>query len=73
MGFSAGLDFETEIMVKLNDPPFGTRMSGEGIFADQISQMFDLARRKAGIPEDGPELSTAGFRRPEGAQLALGL
>jgi DNA repair photolyase len=58
---------------KLNDPRFGARMRGEGIFAEQISQMFHVARRKAGLAEDGPELSTAAFRRPEGAQLALGL
>ncbi len=58
---------------KLNDPRFGTRMHGEGVFAEQISQMFKVARRKAGLPEDEPELSTAAFRRPEGAQLALGL
>jgi DNA repair photolyase len=57
---------------KLNDPRFGSRMRGEGIFADQISQMFHVARRKAGLPEDGPELSTAAFRRPQGAQLGLG-
>jgi DNA repair photolyase len=56
---------------KLNDPRFGSRMRGEGIFADQISQMFHVARRKAGLPEDGPELSTAAFRRPEGAQLRI--
>ena len=58
---------------KLNDPRFGSRMRGEGIFADQISQIFHVARRKVGLPEDGPELSTAAFRRPEGAQLRLGL
>jgi DNA repair photolyase len=58
---------------KLNDPRFGHRMRGEGIFADQISQMFHVARRKVGLPEDGLELSTASFRRPEGAQLRLGL
>jgi DNA repair photolyase len=57
---------------KLNDPRFGSRMRGEGIFADQISQMFHVARRKAGLKEEGPELSTAAFRRPEGAQLNLG-
>jgi DNA repair photolyase len=49
---------------KLNDPRFGSRMHGEGIFADQISQMFHVARRKVGMSEDGPELSTAAFRRP---------
>ncbi len=58
---------------KLNDPRFGVRMRGEGIFADQISQVFHVARRKVGIPEDGPGLSTGAFRRPEGPQLALGL
>jgi DNA repair photolyase len=57
---------------KLNDPRFGSRMHGEGIFAEQISQMFHVARRKVGLADDGPELSIASFRRPEGAQLALG-
>jgi hypothetical protein len=56
---------------KLNDSQWGTRMSGEGIFADQIGQMFEVARRKAGIQNDGGELSTAAFRRPLGAQLPL--
>jgi DNA repair photolyase len=58
---------------KLNDPRFGSRMRGEGVFAEQISRMFHVARRKVGIPEDGPELSTAAFRRPEGPQLRLAL
>lgn len=58
---------------KLNDPRFGVRMRGEGIFAAQISQMFHVACRKAGLSEDGPPLSTASFRRPEGSQLSLGL
>jgi DNA repair photolyase len=56
---------------KLNDPRFGARMTGRGIFADQISQMFDVTRRKVGLPEHGPELSAAAFRPPEGAQLKL--
>jgi DNA repair photolyase len=58
---------------KLNDPRFGSRMSGEGIFAEQIHQMFQVARQKVGIPAHGPELSTAAFRKPLGAQLSLGL
>jgi DNA repair photolyase len=58
---------------KLNDSEFGSRMRGEGIFAEQISQMFHVARRKAGLPEHGPELSADAFQRPEGPQLALGL
>jgi len=54
---------------KLNDPRFGSRMRGEGIFADQISQMFKVARRRVGIPENMPELSINAFRRPAGSQL----
>jgi DNA repair photolyase len=56
---------------KLYDAQWGKRMSGEGIFADQIGQMFEVARRKAGIQNDSRELSAAAFRRPPGAQLAL--
>jgi DNA repair photolyase len=56
---------------KLNDARFGSRMSGQGIFAQQISRLFQVARRKAGLADDGPELSVAAFRRPGGAQLAL--
>jgi DNA repair photolyase len=56
---------------QLYDSKFGQRMRGEGIFADQIDQLFDVARRKVGIAERGGELSTAAFRRPGGAQLQL--
>jgi DNA repair photolyase len=58
---------------KLNNSDFGLRMRGEGIFADQISRLFDVACRKSGCPGEGPELSTASFRRPGGAQLELSL
>ena len=34
---------------KLYDAQWGKRFSGEGIFAEQIAQMFEVARRKAGI------------------------
>ena len=56
---------------KLYRAEFGQRMRGEGIFAEQIEQMFDVARRKAGIKNDHRELSTAAFRRPGPAQLTL--
>lgn len=48
-------------------------MGGEGNFAEQIFQRFQVARRKAGSQESDPELSPANFRRPEGVQLGLGL
>ena len=56
---------------KLYDATWGKRFSGEGIFAEQIAQMFDVARRKAGIKNEGGELSTAAFRRAGGTQLSL--
>ena len=56
---------------KLYDAQFGQRMRGEGIFAEQIQRIFDVARRKAGIKNDQPPLSTTAFRRPGGTQLAL--
>jgi DNA repair photolyase len=57
---------------KPNNSEFGVRMRGEGIFAERISQMFHVGRRKVGMPEDGPELSVAAFRRSEARQLRLG-
>jgi DNA repair photolyase len=49
---------------KLNDSKFGSRMRGEGIFADQIESLFEVASRKAGIAGRRPELSVAAFRVP---------
>jgi DNA repair photolyase len=49
---------------KLNDPRFGTRMRGEGIFAEQIAQLFSISCRRAGIgTRRSAKLSTAAFRR----------
>lgn len=56
---------------KLYDAQWGSRMKGDGIFAEQIQRIFDVARRKAGIQNNQPPLSTAAFRRPGGAQLNL--
>jgi DNA repair photolyase len=49
---------------KLNDPNFNTRMRGEGIFADEMAKLFQLAKKKAGINKRWPELTTKHFRRP---------
>lgn len=55
---------------KLNNSHFGQRMRGEGNLADAISNIFRLARRRAGLDRPLPELSAAAFRRP-GSQLFL--
>ena len=56
---------------KLYDAQWGSRMKGHSIFAEQIQRIFTVARRKAGIKNDQPPLSTAAFRRPGGMQLNL--
>ncbi len=56
---------------KLYDAEWGKRFRGEGIFAEQIAQMFEVARRRAGFKDDFAELSTSAFRRPGGTQLSL--
>jgi len=58
---------------KLNSSEFGERMRGQGIFSDQIRQLFRIYARKAGLSEHGPALSIAAFRRPGGTQLPLNL
>jgi DNA repair photolyase len=55
---------------KLYDSRWRTRQIGEGIFAEQIESMFDIAARRAGVAGPRPELSVAAFRRPT-AQLQL--
>jgi DNA repair photolyase len=54
----------------LNDPRFGTRMRGEGVFAEQIGDLFQVARRRLGLGGHPPELSRASFRPPGGVQLS---
>ena len=58
---------------RLNDPRFGSRMKGEGPYAEQIRQLFDVTCARLGLNEDARSLSTAAFRRPrvDGEQLGL--
>ena len=56
----------------LNDPHFGARMRGEGVFAEQIRALFDTTCRRLGLNEQKVVLSTDAFRRPAaGGQLGL--
>jgi DNA repair photolyase len=47
---------------RLNNSQWHTRMTGEGIFAEQIASLFEVGCRQAGIGAR-PKLSTASFRR----------
>jgi DNA repair photolyase len=54
---------------RLNNSQWHTRMTGEGIFAEQIASLFEIGCRHAGIGER-PKLSIDGFRRTR-EQLTL--
>jgi DNA repair photolyase len=56
---------------KLNNADFGSRMTGEGVWAEQLRQMFDIKTRKLGLVERSAGLTTAHFRRPGGRQMEL--
>jgi DNA repair photolyase len=49
---------------KDNDPNFGTRMTGTGIWAQMIRQRFDKASAKLGFNRMRFELDLSQFRRP---------
>jgi hypothetical protein len=55
------------------DPEFGTRMTGQGLWADLIRKRADLARRRLGLSAGLPPLRTDLFSLPprSGDQLAL--
>lgn len=54
-----------------NDPGFGTRMRGRGVWADLLRIRFLKARKRAGFTGERLTLRTDLFRRPEGAQMRL--
>ena len=56
-----------------NDPHFGTRMRGTGIFAQVIRNRFDLACKRHGLTRSARALDTSKFKPPgvPGRQLTL--
>lgn len=55
---------------RLADSRFGTRMKGEGEYANQVNALFNTTKRKLRFG-DYPSLSTEHFRRPEKGQLDI--
>jgi DNA repair photolyase len=47
----------------LSDSRFGRRHRGQGEYAAQIAQLFDVSARRTGLDRPMPELSSAAFRR----------
>lgn len=57
---------------KLYDGRFAVRGRGEGVYAEQLRAVFDLAARRSGLAGRGPTLETRHFRVPHtGEQLGL--
>jgi DNA repair photolyase len=58
---------------RLNDPKFGSRMRGEGAYAELIARRFALAKRRYGLERPRPPLRTDLFQPPpaEHGQLRL--
>jgi DNA repair photolyase len=55
---------------KLYDAKWGERMKGTGFFAEQMRTLYEVARRRAGLPKGHREQSAAAFRVPS-PQLLL--
>jgi DNA repair photolyase len=59
---------------KMNDPRFGSRMEGEGQYADMIGALFDSTARKLGLKTDRFDDATPDtFERPRAAREQLKL
>lgn len=56
---------------KLNESEFFTRFKGRGVFADQMTQLFKAACRKASIESRVPHPMEKHFLPPRGIQLEL--
>ncbi|RWR10530.1 PA0069 family radical SAM protein [Paenirhodobacter populi] len=58
---------------RLNDPRFGSRMTGEGVEADLLAQRYRVSCRRLGLDRPLPRLDCAAFRAPPeaGDQLSL--
>ncbi len=56
---------------RLYDSGWGRRMTGKGIFAQQLSRLFEVNCRRLGLMTEVGHLSVEAFRRPSGEQLTL--
>ncbi len=56
-----------------NDPNFGSRMRGEGEFANLLKMRFDIACRRLGLDRERPPLDCGQFKAPSRAAAQLSL
>ena len=48
----------------MNDSKFGRRMTGSGIFADQIHKLFKIYKAKNGLDRNMPSYNCSAFAIP---------
>jgi DNA repair photolyase len=56
---------------QLNSAEFGSRMTGEGTYAQYVAQMFELSKKRHGLHHGLGSLSTSQFRKDAHTQLQL--
>jgi DNA repair photolyase len=56
---------------KLNDSTYGQRFKGNGNYAQQIADLFDIYTNRLGLNKERTLLSTAAFRPARGYQMDL--
>jgi len=55
----------------LYDSGWGTRMAGQGLFAENIRDIFDMGYKRAQFPQERVHLSAASFRNIHDKQIRL--
>ncbi|HEX6765583.1 MAG TPA: radical SAM protein, partial [Polyangiaceae bacterium] len=56
---------------KLNDPRFGSRMTGEGRYAKTVLDLFEVTTRRLGLERRPAAPRASRFERPKRGQLGL--
>lgn len=56
---------------RLNRSEFGERFRGEGAYAEQIRQLFEIHKKRLGLNENTYSMNKRAFRRPQTDQLTL--
>ena len=56
---------------RLNDPRFGTRFSGEGVYAATLARRFQIAARRLGLNRPREGLDCSAFSPPRRAEVGV--
>ena len=57
----------------MSDARFGSRMRGEGAYADYVNRVFKIGKKRYGLDQVAFDLTTEHFRRPGDMSLFAGI